>query len=263
MSSQTMTAIPDSVTEENLKQKLENNLEQIKSRFASFVHCIRKSLIKRGVPASDLRTFVMPLLPRRSEVRKEVKKATTIDEIFEILEDLYASFLNYNIYLDVIENFDINDKQEKLNYPHYIEEYIKKHQLSEFFKINPKLENFTDESKKVILKMDMELTKTSLADLVDVVKSVANILLLSKSDLRILDVKEGCLLISLLIPTKLADSVFIKSKKFTADETKELQSLSVMWLECNGHVFKFAEQLDHGNKADPEEDECNAKKSGK
>lgn len=48
-SSQTLTTIPDSVTEENLKQKLENNLEQVNSRFASFVYCIRKSLIEKGV----------------------------------------------------------------------------------------------------------------------------------------------------------------------------------------------------------------------
>lgn len=197
----------------------------------------------------------MPQLPRRSEVRKEVKKAITIDDILETLDELYASFLNYKIYLDIIDNFNIDNNQEKLNYPQYIEDYIKKHYLSEFVKINPKLENFTDESKQVILKMDMELTKTSLAELVDVVKSVANILHLNKSDLRILDIKEGCVRITLLVPTKLADSKFTKSKKFTEEETRRLQSLSVMWLECNGHVFEFAE---HGNNS--EEDEF--KKSG-
>ena len=57
--------------------------------------------------------------------------------------------------------------------------------------------------------------------------------------LRLISVEKGCLVVTFLIPTQLAQIIFTGEKEFTAEEIKEFQALSVLWLECNQRRFEF------------------------
>ena len=239
--------VPDSDTLEDLEQQLELNLKRICRRYASYVHNIRTTIKEKGVTASELHAHLVTLpefngncekeKAALSATREELKKTTTIDEIFILLSEKHASFLNYDIFQSIQEDYRI---EETTNYPEHLVNYVKMHKIKEFASINPLLENFTDASKKMVLKVNIEST-CSLAKLLDLQKALANVLGVRKSKLKLLNVKEGCVLVTMLMPASIADLIFTSDKKFTKEKVKEFQALSIMWLKCNGHTFDFTE----------------------
>ena len=239
----------DSATLGDLEQQLELNLQHIINCYASYVRCICTSIKQKGIATHDLCSYLMNLRAFKSGhckqkhvllsgIRNELEKAETIDHIFMILSDKCTSFLNFEIFQSMVDEYDIDKSQEKLNYPQYLREYVNKHKLSEFASINPLLEKLDDGSKEVKLKMDIDYS-CSLAKLDDLRKPIANILGIKTSTLRIVDVKEGCVLVTLLIPAPVADAIFISDEIFSAKDMCNFQALSVISLECNGYKYIF------------------------
>lgn len=146
--------------------------------------------------------------------------------------------MNYEIFQFIIEEYDIDRHQERLKYPEHLKAYINKHKLSEFYEINPQLEDFTDTSKKAILKFDIELI-SSLGNLKARIENVASILKLKPSALRLLGIEEGCVVATLLIPASIADTIFTSDKQFSSEEEDRFRAVSVVWFRCNGCFFYF------------------------
>lgn len=182
-----------------------------------------------------------------SEVKVELEKATTINGIFNTLNSRYATFLNYDIFQYMVEDFGIDKDQAKLNYPELLEVYIKEHKVSEFENINPLLKEVKKSSKKLVLKFDIEKT-CHVSQLRDLTEAVANILGLRPSALRLLCIEEGCVVVTLLIPAPVADFIFNSDQIFTAEDVKEFQALSVIWMKCNDFLYKFNELLHDTDK---------------
>ena len=241
----------DSATLEDLDQQLDLNLQHITNCYASYVHCIRKSIKEKGVTAEDLCAYLMNLRAFKrghqekttllSERKDELEKAQTIDKIFTILSAKCASFLNFEIFQSMVDDYDIDKNQERLNYPQHLRDYAEKHKLSEFVHINPLLKKLDESTKKLQLKLNIEST-CSLAKLDDLRKPIANILGIQKSALRIVDIKEGCVEVTFLIPASVADTIFTSDRIFTPQDVHDLQSLSVMSLKCNGYSFEFQKE---------------------
>ena len=222
----------------DIEQELEENFDEITCHYASFVHCVKTSIKGKKVETSDLRAYLMtlpsffrdenqkPVLP--ADLKKELKVAENTDEIFEILTTKYASFLNYEIFKAMVDDYNIDNGQEKLNYAKYLKDYIYKHKISE---VIPLLKA-VDDAEKVVLKIDIESTR-SMTHIVDIKKCVAKILGLKKSAVRIYDLKEGCVMVTLLAT---ADVIFNSDKELTEEE---VQDLSILWRKCNGRKFEF------------------------
>ena len=238
----------DSATLEDLDQQLELNLEDIINCYASYARCVCTSIKLKGIATHDLCSYLMNLRAFKSGhckhkpvllsgIRNELEKAETIDHIFKTLSKC-TSFLNFEIFQSIVDEYDIDKSQEKLNYPQYLREYVNKHKLSEFASINPLLEKVDDGSKEVKLKMDIDHT-CSLAELDDLRKPIANILGIKKSALRIVNIQEGCVLVTLLIPAPVADAIFTSDEIFSAQDVCNFQALSVISLECNGYKYNF------------------------
>ena len=233
----------------DVEQRVRENLNKINRRYASFVQCIKTSIKEKRVETSDLRSYLMnmssffcddkqePVL--FTDLEEELLAAKNIDEIFMLISKKYASFLDFEIFQSMIDDYNIDTGQEKLNYETYLEEYLKKQKISEFIDINPQLKKVT-KGTKIVLKLNVNTTR-SLIHIVDIKRSIAKILGLQKSAIRIYDVKKGCVLVTLLIPTATAGAIFYSEKEFTTEEIKEFQALSILWLECNGTIIKFKE----------------------
>ena len=91
----------------DLKLQLELNLEKIMYQYGSYVHCVRTSIIRKGVSAGELCAYLLALpafdsiklkLSLLSDIRAELEKATTINGIFNVLNSNYATFINYEIF---------------------------------------------------------------------------------------------------------------------------------------------------------------------
>ena len=241
----------------DLEQQLEQNLKKITRRYVSFVNCVRTSIIRKGISAGDLSAYLLALPAFKSdkskleffimsEVKVELQQATTVNDIFNILNTKYATFMNYDIFQDMVDDFDLDEGQEKLKYPEHLDAYVEMHKLSEFEEINPMLKKVECGSKKMVLKFDIEMT-CKLGKLQDLTKAVANILGLRKSALRLLSIEKGCVVVTFLIPAPVADFIFSSGEIFPAGKIEEFQAQSLLWLQCNGFKYNF-NKLDNESK---------------
>ena len=210
---------------------------------------VRKSVIQKGVSAEEMCAYLLGLPALKSgesdqqvmllsEITDKLERATTVNGIFNVLNRYYATFLNYEIFQCIAEEYEVDPDHEKMNYPEYLDDYMKTHKLSEFKEINPMLKNVECNSTEMVLKFEIELT-CSLAKMQDYTSNIADILDLKPSALRLLSIEEGCVVITLLIPAPVANFIFNSNKIFSTEEIKQFQVLSILWLKCNGYVYDF------------------------
>lgn len=168
--------------------------------------------------------------------KAKLEEASCISEIMIILKTECTSFLNYQIFESLIKNFQLDDGRENLKYPEQLQAYINKHKISEFIEIQPILSELSDDKKELILVLDIEPT-CRLSGLMDLGKAVAKIMGLKQSALLIYSIKESCVVVSYLIPTFVAEFIFIGDGIFTKEQTDAFRKLSVQRLECNTLEF--------------------------
>ena len=237
----------------NLEQHLKINLRKIIDQHALYVRCIQRSLKSKGITVEELCSglLYLPAFHPRAEkkcpllvdVRIKLEEVTTIDRVFIVLSKV-CSFYDCHIFQSIVRDFGLDQGQEELKYPEYLKAYMKSHKVSEFIRINPLLEKFSDSSNPLYLKFDVEST-CSLDDINKLKHSVAEILGLEAAALHLLDIDEGCVTIMYHISPIIADEVFTSEKKFTVKEIIEFQALSVEWLKYCGRTFSFGDGAAH------------------
>ncbi len=239
----------DSDIETDLEIRLEQNTDDIMTKYAAYVDCIRAKIQDKKVPPEELCSYLLTLaafnssykgkkLALLSDKKAELEKKDTITGIFTFLITECSSFLNYGIFQKIVKKYNIREDQEELRYHEHLKAYIKQHKVSEFIAINPLLEKYTKDSEKLIFKFDIE-NVCSLAKVDKLKKSVAKIMKLNSMALQIIDIKEGCIEVTLLIPTSVANAIFTPDTEFTSQQEDEFRTASVMWLEYNGRTFNF------------------------
>ena len=233
----------------NLEQQLRINLRKIIDQHASYVECIQRSLKSNGITVEGLcsRLLYLPAFHPRAEkkcpllvdVRAKLEEATTIDRVFIVLSKI-CSFYDCHIFQSIVRSYGLDQGQEELKYPEYLKAYMKRHKVSEFIRINPSLEEFADSSNPLYLKFDIESICT-LENLNNLKHSVAEILGLEAAALRLKDIGDGCITATYHISPFIADIIFTRDKKFTANEIVEFQALLVEWLKYDGRTFRFGD----------------------
>ena len=229
----------------DLEVQLENNLEHIISRYSSYVDCICTSIKDKGVTITEFRAYLLslPAFGLSAELKVEIVEATNMNQIFLIVCNC-ASFLNYDIFEKMVEDF-IEDNEgihDILNYPEHLRAYINQHMISEFIELNPALQECSVKSTVIILKFDIQLT-SKLAKVFDLKKAVAKILGLKPSELQLLDIRDGCVMVTFLISAVAAQTIFAHNKQFTPKEIEEFQALKVLCLEYDGNIYDFSTQV--------------------
>ena len=247
----------DPDTRADLEMQLDEDLRIITKRYSFYVSCVRESLMRQGVSVGNLRTHLLGTTAFNHDEQKrtlvssheeELERAEDLNRIFAILLIHYSSFLNYEIFQEMVDKYKVDKNQEELDYPKHLEAYVNKHKISEFVTINPLLTKETDEtSKELVLKIDIEQT-SKLAKLKNIKFSMARILGLKSAALRLKGIEEGCVVATFLIPTPVAEIAFNKCTEFTKEQVKQFQALSVLYLKCNGFLFDFNDTADGGQK---------------
>lgn len=240
------TLDPDTLM--NLKLVLKDKLQSIMRKYSLYVRHIRLSLKDKGVSVrdfcSDLLTMPATDLAHQelnpfSSHKAELKKATNLNDIFDLLVTEYASFLDYDIFQSIVDTYQIDHGQEELKYPEHLKLYLEKHKLSEFIEVNPLQKKFTALSAELVLKIDIELT-TKMSKIIDLKQAIAKNLRINFSTLRLLDIRDGCVVVSFLMPIPVAELIFNKHTLITEKQEEQFRALKVMRLECNGCTFNFA-----------------------
>lgn len=229
---------------------LQKNLKGIIKKYASYVDTLRSIVNEKGVTPEDLRSYLMSLpafsasykgqkLSLLADKEAELEKCNTVTSIFTFLTTKCASFLNYEIFQSILEHYNVKVDQERLKYQDHLDAYIKKHKIAEFIKINPLLKTIKW-SKELTLKFDIEST-CRLAKVDELKQFLAEILDLNPSSLQIVDIQEGCITVTFMIPTSVADALFTPDTKLTSQQEEKFRAALVLWLKCNSCTFHFKE----------------------
>ena len=239
---------PGSPIYKNLKIQLDKELQNITAQYTMYVKRIRETLQDKGVTAKDLSANLLNFsafnhdtteqrLMLMSAHKAELWKAVDLYDVFDLVSTVYASFLNYGIFQLIVNIYQIDHGQEELKYPQHLRTYINKHNLSE---CPPGFREVTGGSSKLILKIDIEET-SGLSKIVDIQSAIASILGMNFETLQLLNISDGCVVATFLIPTHIADIVFNKLTVFTEKQVQMFQAELILTLECNDHTFNFVE----------------------
>lgn len=185
----------------------------------------------------DSRSQNLTLLSAKKE---KFEKAVDAIDIFIILEEC-TSFMNYHIYEHLISKFQIaNEELRILSYPQRLWAYVEKHKISEYIQMHPSLKQYSDDTKDLVLVLDIETT-CRLSKLLDLREVVAKVMDLDPSSLLLHDIKEHCVIVTFRIPTSVADVIFTgrPSKVFSQEQRGTFRNLLVQQLQCNGYEFDF------------------------
>ena len=155
--------------------------------------------------------------------------------MFEFLiQHKFISFLNYDIILSIIDKYGTeNDRKESKEYELELEEYIQKHKISEFSEIiKPDLLQRSFGTRvKMVLKIDIKRC-SELANIRYLKLALADALKLNSTALFLHDVRDGCVVVTFLIPVSTAEVVFCESKELTVKQLEQFSTFSLQWLEC-------------------------------
>ena len=249
----------DRGTEVELEFILQSNYDQITEQYASYVTCIRDSLV--SIQEKDSRTkkslcrHLLGLKARDSgsnvavegrkllsELKSELEEANDIDEIIGIIEENCASYLNIWIFQNIVDQFRLDTSQEALKYPVFLQQYIEKHKISEIVAKLPKFEKCFGGYTEFTFKLDIDLAH-KFSKLINIEKAIAKILGISPAAIILKNIEEGCVVVTTCIPTFLAEDIFSHDqahpKVFTQEEEDKFRSLSVLWLKCGHQTFVF------------------------
>ena len=227
---------------------LDVNIDDIITKYASYVDCLCEKIEEKRISPEKLCRYLLSLsafsenydgqqLALMTDNKEELEKCRTINCIFNCLTMKCASFLNCDIFQKIQENYEVGEEQEKLKYRDHLKAYVEKHKISEFMKINPLLKP-KNGSKELTLKYNVKNT-CRLARIVDLKFFIAKILKIHPSTLQIIDIEDGCVIVTFLVPGFVADTIFTPDTVFTQQQEDEFQAASILWLRCNNCSFNF------------------------
>ena len=240
---------PNTLTDLKLQFKL--RLKSILTKYAHYVSYIRQALKKNGVSTEDLRSDLLAMpatnLPGQdltlfSAHWEELMKATILNDIFDLLVRKYASFLNYDIFQFITDAYHIDHGEDVLKYPEHVKAYLMEHKVSEFAESDTPQKKIDAASKELVLKIDIPLN-TEMSRIMDLRSSIAEILGINPTALQLRDISPGCVVVTFLIPTPVAELLFSKDTNLTKLQKKQIRTLLVQWMQCNSRMFNFPPEV--------------------
>lgn len=219
----------------DLNYLLERHRNQIRRHYTDYKSRVLK-LIEKEVPIKDL-IYFLKAYPGLKGAFNSLAKEADMYEVFDIIDDKLASYLHYEIFQDLCKKYCVSES-DSADYSEHLINYMEKIDIKHYFAINSKLlEECTDESRKFTLKMDLAET-TKLTRIIELENYLAPILSsISKesimpSQIKLIDVRKGCLTLTYLVPAVVADAVLTADVGLSEEHIiATLRSLSVLSLK--------------------------------
>ena len=234
-----------------IQQQLNRNREQIMYQYSVYVSTLCESIREKGVTVESLTLFLLnlPALQYHHDhcqrcllagKRKMFESARTIYDIFKIISEECASFINYGIFQSIATNYGVNLTDHKdFNYSEHLKEYLNKHKLSELVKVIQPMAPLVkiDATKmEMTFKLDVKLMDT-FVKVYDLEIAIADALGLDPLALELADITEGCVMVTLLIPVIVTDVIFTQDNSLTDSQLESLKSLPIIWIKYKGHEY--------------------------
>ena len=209
----------------DLQYQLKECRDKITTQFAAYVSKIYGRIKANQIDLSEIIHFL------ENKLDSDLEGANSLDDVFRLLRrraKTSFNFLNYRIYEFLRDTFIPEEKDEALNYPYYLKDYANKHKLSEFLEINPKLKEIINTSKNILQIKFNTQESDKLIKVLELQQSLAPLLEVKPSALQILNIEQGCVIVTFLIPPRAAKVAFQHVREFTPEQ---LSRLSVKWIK--------------------------------
>ena len=210
----------------DLRYQLTTYRDTITTQFATYVSEVYGRIESKQIDLNKIKQFL------ENKLDSDLDEANSLHDIFRLIRKRSKAsfnFLNYRIYKSLRDRFIPEEKDEAFNYPDYLKAYANKHRLSEFLEINPKLKEIDINTLNNILHLKFDIQASDkLINVLELQQSLAPLLEVKPSALQILNIEQGCVIVTFLIPAHVAEVAFQHVREFTP---KQLSRLSVKWIK--------------------------------
>ena len=229
--------------QEELKIRLQFESQKIMIRFQELVSATMESLIRRNVSHKKLFSHVMtlrafdpvfkePRVPLFRHRFKELKDASTIYEIFLVLND-YFSFFNYQLIEHIIKA--LGTKKDKARLRKYKEDFIQ-YAERRIFECPPEFGPVSDaDHADIFVKVDSHYDDCTVSQIERFRHKLSEILqVFSQGILRLCRVDKGCFQLRFQVPSFVEKEIFPLSR----EQEKALVAESIIMLICGEYKFQ-------------------------
>lgn len=161
----------------------------------------------------------------------DLRKATTLSSAFRIVRNR-CSWFNHSFLGDMIEAYcEDNRRIEKahkdycLHLQRYCKHRVKMCPLKNGYGYGGK------KDKKLVMKVDRKWEEIQLRELEEVTFNLAHILKVPRHSLHLCSVKNGCVQLTLLVPSYIPDTVF----PITTEQETAMMKMGVTDLQCGSY----------------------------
>lgn len=212
----------------------------VRCEFNILLTKVRRFLMTQGVSVRDFVLFLkkMPGYAGKSLFETEFSKlceASDLVDVFEIVGD-YCSWFNHSFLGQVIKTYcEGNKKIEKAHkdfcaqLQRYCKHRVKKCPLKNGFGSGGK------KDAKMVIKVDREWDDIRIEQVEEVLFNVAQILNVRRYLLKLSSVDQGCVQLTVLVPSYIPDAMF----PLTAEQEAALIGIGVTDLQCESYHFCF------------------------
>ena len=210
----------------DLQYQLTTYRDTITTQFASYVSEVYERIEAKQIDLNKIKQFL------ENKLDSDLEGANSLDDIFRLLRrrnQTSFNFLNYHIYESLRGKFIPEEWDESFKYPDYLKDYASKHRVSEFLGISPKLKEIDINTSNNILHIKFDTQASDkLISVLELQQSLAPLLEVMPSALQILNIEQGCVIVTFLIPAHAANLAFQHVREFTPEQ---LSRLSVKWIK--------------------------------
>ena len=245
----------EEVEDEDYAEKFEKGTKQMRVKFAGFVSKVCESFEKRSMTKDRVILFLKNAHPLALKPRiNEMTRATNLDQVLTIVTDQACSWYDYEVIKDLV--CELGDDYEKkllgeyeVKFKQFTEQRLpkgKKHiEVGSGARVG---------GKQLVIKIDKEWDELTFNDLDKIRRNLASVLKVKRRDLYLADIREGCIMMTFMIPEELAERLFLKetslasskflsyffpkkssvnsSKLLTPSQIKSLRDEGVILLTC-------------------------------
>ena len=228
--------------QQELRGRLRSESREIMIRFQELVSATIESLIQQSVSQHKLVSQVMtlgafdpvlkePQVPVLCHHIKELKAASTIYEMFLVLND-YFSFFNYQLIEHIIKALGTKEDGNRLQrYKEEFDQYAKRR----IFECLPKFGPVSDaDHADLFVKLDSQYDNYTVAEIEEFRRKLSKLLRVSHQGImRLCRVDKGCVQLTFQVPSFVQLKIFPLSR----EQEESLATMGVIRLTCGEYQF--------------------------
>jgi len=219
------------------ESQLQCDTVNINAEFARLVSSTRNSFERNGIGCKELATA---LTCHEAQLPEEVGKAHSISEIFFHVNRSWSWF-NYHLLEEIINDFgDQSDHERLANYKQKFTEYSKKRVFEVPSAAFHGTSADSDDQVNLVVKVDHVWENYYVKDAATFCNNLASVLGVKRHLLRLVSVRNGCVLLTFLIPRSVAQPAFLLS----SCQKTNLGDIGVMELRCDGYDCSDFEEVE-------------------